>query len=298
MSGEIIVGICRFSYLGLGDWTAYRQDKNTEASRLDEIARTLYADERMAARFRAFETLCLPSITAQTDHRFIFLIVSSPDMPRHWRDRLHMLCDPHDNIQILWSGERQLAEALEPTLRELYDMSDGSLWQFRLDDDDALDADFVPRLRSHLSRMDGLPEGAISMARGLHVALYDDEPTTFLEHRQAFWGAGLALKLARPGLSIFRFGHFALRERFSHFVDRAPLASLILKWPSDSVKLNLDKLPAHTWKIDEGLFQRYLASHYPFLEGVDFDRLRPPPAETPETTTGDTPDTGVSANTS
>lgn len=274
MPAEIIVGICRFSYLGRSDWVEFRRNKSTDADRLAEIATRLFNEERLAARFLAFETICLPSILEQRDPRFIFLLVSSPLMPEHWRKRLHALCDPHDQIQILWSDAPMLAEALDQPLRELYDLSDGNLWQFRLDDDDAIDAEFMLRLRRNMVRMEGIDECVITAARGVHVALYDNQPTRFLEFRQAFWGAGLAIKLKQPGLSIFRYGHFGLREQFTHFVDHEHYAALILKWESDSVPLNFDRLPAHTKLIDEGLFERHLAAHFPFLEGVDFDILR------------------------
>lgn len=274
MPAEIIVGICRFSYLGRSDWSHFRRNKNTGADRLAEIARTLFDEERLAARFLAFETICLPSILAQRDPRFIFLLVSSPQMPEYWRKRLHALCDPHRQIQILWSDAPMLAEALDQPLRELHDLSDGNLWQFRLDDDDAIDAEFMLRLRRNMARMEGIDECVITAARGLHVALYKDQPTRFLEFRQAFWGAGLAIKLKQPGLSIFRYGHFGLRDQFTHFVDHEHHAALILKWESDSVPLNFDRLPAHTRLIDAELFQTHLAAHFPFLAGIDFDILR------------------------
>lgn len=285
MSESLILGICRFSYLGLGDWKVFRKDKTTPEARLDEIAEGLFAEDRLAARFRSFETICLPSILAQQDPNFIFLIVSSPRMPAHWRKRLHKLCDPHEQIHLLWSDAPRLNEALEPTLRELYDHANGRMWQFRLDDDDAIDGGFLPRLRQHIMRMRGIRECAISLARGLHVTLYDGQPTHFMEYRHAFWGAGLALKLARPGMSIFGFGHFGMRDRFTHFVDHHNYGALILKWPSDSIKLDIAKLPPHTTLIDESRFRHRLTASFPFLEKVDFETLRPTPLVLPETST-------------
>jgi hypothetical protein len=41
----------------------------------------LYAEARLARRFEAFETLCLPSIKAQTDPDFSFWILTSPELP-------------------------------------------------------------------------------------------------------------------------------------------------------------------------------------------------------------------------
>lgn len=277
MTEPVILGICRFSYLGLGDWVPYRHDKSIEADRLERIARSLYDETRLAARFRAFEAVCLPSILAQEDPRFIFLVVSSPQMPAHWRARLQALCDPHDQIHLLWSDVPRLGDALADTLRELHQLSAGRLWQFRLDDDDAIDARFLPRLRRHIRRMDGLRDCAISTARGVNVALYDGQPKRFLEYRRSFVAAGLAARLSDPARSIFAFGHFGMAERLSHFVDHEAVGALVLKWPSDSRAMNLDSPPAGWRAISSRAFGDHIRSGFPFLRGLDFDELRPAP---------------------
>lgn len=279
MSQPTVVGICRFSYLGLSDWVPYRTNKSVEAERLEQIARSLYAEARMRARFQSFENICLPSILAQDDPNFIFLIVSSPRMPQQWRDRLEALCRPHHQIRILWTDVPRLGEALADTLRELHEASAGELWQFRLDDDDAIDARFLPRLRGHMQRMTGLPDCAISIARGVNVALYDGQPKRFLEYRRSFVAAGLAVRLSDPARNIFGFGHFAMSERLTHFVDHEAVGALVMKWASDSRDMDLDKLPAGWRQINTRAFGDHIRTSFPFLRGFDFDRLRPAPQD-------------------
>lgn len=279
MSQPTVVGICRFSYLGLSDWTAFRNDKSVDDSRLAEVARTLFSEERMTARFRSFETLCLPSILAQSDPDFVFLIVSSPRMPAHWHERLEALCKPHDRIRLLWSDLPRLGDALAEPLRELHEQSAGNLWQFRLDDDDAIDVDFMPRLRRHIPRLDGFSDCAISIARTVSVALYDDQPKGYVECRRSFLGAGLAFRLSDPARSIFSFGHYSIAERLTHFVDREAVGALVMKWHSDSQALDLQKLPPSFRKLTTREFGDHIRASFPFLRGFDFDRLRPAPQD-------------------
>lgn len=271
---DIVVGMCRFSFLGRSDWAAYRQRGELTPAQVDAIAADLYAEPRMQARFRSFETLCLPSILAQKDPRFLFLVISSPRMPAQWRARLQALCDPHDNIRLLWSDSPTLGEALAEPLSELHDLSDGSLWQFRLDDDDAVDVHFMTRLRRNIARMKGLRDCAISTARGVSVALYDDQPKTYLEYNIAFHSAGLTTRLSQPGRSIFGFGHFGMRNRMSHFVDHDDVGALMLKWPSDSRALDLDNLTPDYQRLTARRFGEHVRHSFPFLRGYDFDDLR------------------------
>ena len=279
MSQPMIVGICRFSYLGLGDWQEFRSDKTISESRLDTVAAELYTEERMRARFLSFEHICLPSILAQDDPNFTFLIVSSPRMPAHWRERLEALCNPHDRLQVLWTEVPRLGEALEGNLMAFHEQSEGNLWQFRLDDDDAIDVDFAPRLRRSMRRLEGFKDCAISTARGISVALCNDMPKYYLEYRMPFLGAGLTVKLSSPKRSIFSFGHFAIAKRLTNFLDHESVGALVMKWDSDSRELNLEKLPPPFRKLTPRGFNQHIRRSFPFLRGFDFDRLRPAPQD-------------------
>lgn len=274
---ELIVGLCRFSYLGLSDWQVFRHDQSVDTERLETIAETLYAPERMEARFRSFEAICLPSILAQNDPRFLFLVISSPRMPQIWRDRLHAICDPHDQIQIIWAEQPRLGDVLKAPLAEASELSPGGFWQFRLDDDDAVDVNYIKRLRRHIARMKGFREAAISMGRGVNVTLYDGQPKHYVEYMVPNVSAGLAVRLATSGRSIFAFGHFAMRNRISHMVDMDAISALMLKWPSDSRPLDVTNLPAFHKRLTQREFGDHIRSSFPFLQGLDFDSLRATP---------------------
>ncbi|MDO5613149.1 MAG: glycosyltransferase [Paracoccus sp. (in: a-proteobacteria)] len=275
MPHPVILGICRFSFLGQSDFAAFRgRPERTEAF-LTGAAANLYADDRMAARFHAFETICLPSVLAQQQPGFVFLIVTSARMPGHWLSRLRDLCDGHDEIHLLVTDETDLSDALRPTLLELHKASGGDLVQFRLDDDDALAADYIIRLRANARRLAGISQYAISFALGLNVALYPGQPTTLLAMNLPFLGGGLAMRVANPRLSIFTRPHFRVGQLMTSLIVHDAPATLLLRWPSDSRALDLNKLPPHLTRLDRTAFDASLNRHFPYLAGIDLESLRP-----------------------
>lgn len=272
-AADLIAGFCRFSWLGKSDWSAHRQ-RQPSADELAARARLLYDEDRLAARFAAFETICLPSILAQDDPRFVFVIITSPELPARWMDRLRGLCAASDALHLEIIGDRDLMRGLRPLLTEMTAMAGRNLIQFRLDDDDALAAGAVARLRGLAARMADLPEFAVSMALGLSVAVYPGRPVMAMRHDLPFLAAGLAVKLADPGRSLFGLGHFAIPRRMTHIVDRGPPGTLLLKWPSDSRPLDPDRLPPYLTALDEAAFRAELEAGFPWLAGVDFTRFR------------------------
>lgn len=146
-----VLGICRFSYPAAGGFQIEHDD-------LEARRAFLYADARMAHRFRTFEQITLPSIRAQTDPDFIFAVVIGTDLPDKWQQRLFALCEPVDQIVVT---------PLEPGMRHRPAMKDLAMSlrrdpgapsiQFRLDDDDAVGRGFVGALRETVADAAGLP---------------------------------------------------------------------------------------------------------------------------------------------
>jgi hypothetical protein len=79
-----IVGVCRFSYPATGGFKL--SDKGQDA-----VIDALYAPERLRRRFAYFEKICLPSLAAQTDPDFTFVVLMGDAMPIKWRRRLKSL---------------------------------------------------------------------------------------------------------------------------------------------------------------------------------------------------------------
>ncbi|ABD53489.1 putative rhamnosyl transferase [Jannaschia sp. CCS1] len=164
-----IIGVCRFSYLGLGGF------RINEAG-AEEAAKALYAADRMTLRFAYFETICLPSLAAQTDSDFTFVALIADTMPLPFRQRLKRLTETYPFLRIA------VLESTGPynsTRRAFSRGLDGQetdfITGFRLDDDDAVSVDYIARTR----------EAADTLIT-LGWATKDD-PAAVCFHRGIYW---------------------------------------------------------------------------------------------------------------
>lgn len=237
-----VIGICRFSYPALGGFK--RMHDNIEAREA-----YLYAPERMELRFRHFEALTLPSVAAQTDPDFTFMIVIGQRMPEPWLSRLHDLTAPVPQIRIVPTAPMKHRLALQKAIQaELGDNADESL-QFRLDDDDAMGVDFVAQIRHIAGRTGRLrrrdPRLAIDFNKGWSVRL----SASGIEAEEvitSFWACGLAV-LFPPGdaKTIMNFGHHKLHHVMPAIVQPRPPMYLRAKHDDNDSEAKFKPGPMH-----------------------------------------------------
>lgn len=199
-----VIGLCRFSYPALGGF-------QVEHDTIEERIAYLYSEARMEERFRHFEAITLPSLRAQTDEDFTFLIVIGDQLPKGYRDRLNDLVSDFPQAEIRAYPPRPhreiMAEALN-TARE--DMSLPCL-QFRHDDDDAVAVSFVERLREAAEDCRGLVAQhrlvGFDFNRGF-IARPDAEGICAEETVTPYYGVALGMAI-RPFVkhTIMNFGH-------------------------------------------------------------------------------------------
>lgn len=164
-----IFGYMRFSYLGRSDAKLARGTDD-----LEERKRVLYAPERLKERFYFFEKICLPSLRWQTDKDFRLAIFTSPEMPRKYRKRLEKLVRKVPQVEVVYSKAAHINDAIDPWIKKQKAVHDRRTLHFRLDDDDALSADFIATLRRH---MPGVPDhGIISRPAGLFLMDSEEGP--------------------------------------------------------------------------------------------------------------------------
>ncbi|UFM63442.1 putative rhamnosyl transferase [Paracoccus sp. MA] len=265
-----IVGICRFSFLGKCDWAETAGQGGNAPALMARRRAMLYAPERLARRFAAFETLCLPSVRAQTDADFRFWILTSPEMPREWLERLRDLCAGLPQIRLIVSDKRETVNALREPLREAADAAGRPVIQFRVDDDDAFSRHHVARIRGHARRFSDLPAFALSYPQGLVMGSYEGEPISYWRAHQPFLGAGAAVRMRGAGRCIYAYNHFQLPKHFPAFTDIGGLGYLQTRWDEgDSVATIVAKFPKWFQRLDPDAFQQALAEDFPFLQGVD-----------------------------
>ena len=201
-----IQGFLRFSFFGGTD------TKNSFADREAAFAR-LYDPERMETRFHLFEKVCLPSIRAQTDPDFRLVVLSSAVMPAHWQDRLRALTQDIPQIVLDLSDTMHARRALGPHIAaSMGPDRDRAALQFRLDDDDALGAEYIATLR----RIGADAEVAthITFPKGVAAYMHDGQPRTAVV-RKMCTAQGLAMVVG-PGFTKnpFQMMHGDVWQRF------------------------------------------------------------------------------------
>ncbi|KRW95388.1 glycosyltransferase [Paracoccus sp. MKU1] len=263
-----IVGICRFSFLGRGDWSAYARTQRGSAAEAEAMRRSralLYDEARLRFRFRSFERLTLASLRAQTEPDFHFIVLSSTAMPKSWQDRLHALCATLPQARLVFSEAEDVGSALAPLLAEFSSSGEPPL-QFRLDDDDCLCVDYIARLAGAAHTMRSHGAFAFSLPRALLATHYAGAGPKYYEFVRPFHAAGAAARLSRPERSIFAFGHYALMRRFPAMLDHGPIGSLQLKFQGHDSRLVTPVPGSGLTALAEADFRASLARHFPFLD--------------------------------
>lgn len=209
-----IVGLCRFSLLGRGDW---KDTRHLTPARFQEMARDraamLFDHRRMEARFETFEHLTLASLKAQTDPDFTFVVLASSLMPEVYQDRLEALCAQVPQVMLRYFPAIPVSRAQDLAFEELGIRFRKTL-QFRLDDDDCICADYVETMRTHVSPRINKREIFAASLTGVMFSVRHRPAPEVYNWPVAFFSAGAALH--HPKRSIFRYGHFALPQRFPH----------------------------------------------------------------------------------
>lgn len=214
-----VIGLCRFSYPALGGFKRMHDTvKDREAY--------LYQPERMNLRFNHFESLTLPSITAQKDPRFTFLIVIGPRMPKPYLDRLHDITAAVEQVKIVEMEPIKHRYAMQAAIKEELGEDTEESLQFRLDDDDAVGLNFVRLIRRMARQAGNLRKPWKNMvfefSKGYEASLSSDG-IHLREVQIPYLACGLAA-LFKPGAkkTIMNFGHHKLHETMPTLIDPEP----------------------------------------------------------------------------
>ena len=178
----------------------------------DEYLKTLFAEDRLASKFRAFETLTLPSILSQTWPKWTWFVYCSTALPPKYYERLCALCAADPRIKVLQINRfSEMSRNIAKTTTE-------TVITARLDDDDAIHSSVLERIVAVASG--GLPVGAfIGITSGVRVAILEDGKVLAEASPAEFHPAVLALGLSRIGASVYNGeSHFEIHKNPSNVV--------------------------------------------------------------------------------
>ncbi|MCR9070052.1 MAG: putative rhamnosyl transferase [Rhodobacteraceae bacterium] len=215
-----IIGVCRFSFLATGGFRAAQGGLEAQKD-------LLFDPERMRRRFAYFESLCLPSLAAQTDPDFILVLLVSDLLPQKAMNRLFALRDAHPFLRICVSEPMGPLQSSRRAFRRGLRQDTGFVTGFRIDDDDAVAVDYIARTRALADHM--LNEGwagdrhpvALAFSRGLYWHFTDDPEQAFYDVRD-YVPLGQASAMISPvdaRTNIFRFNHRHLPAYLRTWID-------------------------------------------------------------------------------
>lgn len=212
------IGLMRFSVLTP---TYYSERFDS----LAEIAAHLYAPERMALRFHLFEHLVLPSLLGQSDPDFDLVILAGDQMPAQFQTRLRNLVAGAPHIQVRFVGTDNHYQLLKQGYAAVLAHDATHLIKFRLDDDDAVDVDFVARLKAAAQGLHQLqdPEVAqvIAFNRGFYVKFTEDGPNEVFdacERAPLSTGTAVVAPVA-DHRNPYRYNHRKLAQHYNTYSD-------------------------------------------------------------------------------
>ncbi|WP_264212169.1 putative rhamnosyl transferase [Leisingera thetidis] len=162
-----MIGLVRFSVLSTNFYT-------DRFPTLEERAAYLFSPERMELRLRYFETLCLRSLTRQSDSSFRLIVLTSEELPARYLDRLLALTEPYGNVLCHAAAAYPHYQQMKDAYGRVQLRRATHRVLFRLDDDDAVDTDFVKRTKALARGMIPVQGGgrtpfAIAHNRGLYL---------------------------------------------------------------------------------------------------------------------------------
>ncbi len=206
-----MLGLCRFSYAGLG---GHQIAHETVAER----KAALYDPARLARRWHWFEQVALPCLIGQTDPDYRLVIMTGPDLPEPYLGRLHEIAAGIPEIHLALIDPRPnyldaCAEAIAPHIDHTADV----IGHFRHDDDDAVALDYIAASKADFRALAGLwrrkqrlacdyAMGVVGHVRpdGLHLQ------TRFINHATA--GLTLYLPPSDPRTAV-HFEHWKIASR-------------------------------------------------------------------------------------
>ncbi len=239
MVGEIeaaappkVIALIRFSYISdSGDSYVLTRGKD-----LNERVETILNDRRLEKRFDLFEKICLPSLKAQDPNAFAAILLCSELLPGRYADRLVASLSAHSNLHAVFEAPGNYGAKFQDAATRLFAAGNGPVASCRLDDDDALSADFSTRMCEFL-RPD-LEGYCVSLTTGVEVERVDGEAQAW----EKYWvmgSAGLALIApdAHAGNIYYMGNHARVCQRTPTIIDAREVCYLqTIHSENDSVR--------------------------------------------------------------
>jgi len=106
--------------------------------------KTIVPDDWMQTRMVLWERFCVPSIYAQTNQNFTWIVVFDPQTPEKYLDRARAILHPKHRLELGTNFRKSIKDSIgRPTVDRLITT--------RIDCDDALHKGFIERIQAHFN---------------------------------------------------------------------------------------------------------------------------------------------------
>lgn len=110
--------------------------------------------EFLSRRFALFEQICLPSITAQTNRNFTWLMLLDAALPTQFKERVEKYCSIAQLVPIYIESRETLLNSVRQVVREDTDQNCKYLITTSLDSDDAISKDFLQLVQNQFRKQE------------------------------------------------------------------------------------------------------------------------------------------------
>ncbi len=123
----------------------------------DKHNRTTQSDEWLKQRFELFETFCFPSVKNQTENDFVWLCLFDDHTPEKYLSKIGEYTKEMKNFLAVFLDEEDSKDVSKCISDLIHKYKNGScrLITIRLDNDDALNVQFVDKVNGFASTMKG-----------------------------------------------------------------------------------------------------------------------------------------------
>ncbi|SPJ25030.1 glycosyltransferase [Palleronia abyssalis] len=163
-----VVGLVRFSFATIGNFYPGFDG-------IDAMEAFLFDPERLQRRFRLFETFCLPSLKGQTDQDFTCILLVGSNLPAPWKSRLSDLIADTPSIRVIEAKPQHHYSGIKAAFQAVSPDDCTHRITFRFDDDDALDNDFVARLKRTAPGLLDISGGDLPVALAHNLGFFLEE---------------------------------------------------------------------------------------------------------------------------
>lgn len=160
------------------------RNPNWEVTKNNE---TLLTDVWMEDRMWLFESFCFPSVVAQTNKNFRWLLYFDETTPEKYRSRIEALVRNHDNIEVFYINGMP---AFYPEIKKLIESRSSEkkfIISSRIDNDDTIHKDFINEVQK---QFDSQEYQVIDIIKGYSLQI---KPTVMLGKKEHIFNPFISL---------------------------------------------------------------------------------------------------------